>query len=218
MEHVVASMVLLAGVHFGAMLSPGPTALIVLRYSSLNRLQSTTPLILGIVAATLTNTALTLFGVAALILASEKLASALALLGSLYLLYLGSKNIFIGYQKFVMNESTLEEIKKNGSNVYKTSFTASFMDGYLVNLLNPKIAVFYVSVFSQVARPELPNYVLLGFGGQLVLQSFLFWSTFAILASTGAITKALNKSNGVVDILFGFALIGFAAYLFWVGL
>ncbi len=83
---------------------------------------------------------------------------------------------------------------------------------------NPKIAVFYISIFSQVAAPSLPNIVLFVFGGQLVLQSLLFWSTFAALSRAGIISRAINKANGWVDIAFGGALVSFAVYLLWSGL
>lgn len=99
MQAVLASMGLLAGVHFAAMLSPGPTALMVLRHGARGGSASLVPLVFDIVAATTTNVALTLAGVAAIIAASPDLATALALAGAAYLIYLGAKALWTAQGK-----------------------------------------------------------------------------------------------------------------------
>lgn len=219
MVSVFTSVLLLASIHFAAMLSPGPTALLVLRHGMKQHVKSMVPLVSGIVAATITNTFLTLVGVAAVIAASPKIALMLATLGSLYLLYLGANNILVAFRKFrIRAASLINEVENNRGTVGRCTPSALFLDGYLVNLLNPKIAVFYISIFSQVATPELPQSTLVVFSVQLVLQSLLYWSCFAALARAGVISRAMDKSNGWIDFAFGVALISFALYLFRSGL
>ena len=216
MEPVFASVLMLASIHFAAMLSPGPTALVVLRHGTRQQVRSMTPLVSGIVAATVTNTFLTLVGVAAVIAASPRIALVLATLGSLYLLYLGGRNVLTAFQKF--GAPAKSEAAGSIPTAEQCSPTAMFRDGYLINLLNPKIAVFYISIFAQVASPELPRSALAIFCGQLILQSLLFWSCFTALTRAGIVSRAIDKSNGWVDLFFGVALISFALYLFASGL
>ncbi len=218
MEPIFTSMLLLASIHFAAMLSPGPTALVVLRHGTQEQTKSMFPLVSGIVAATITNTFLTLVGVAAVIAASPRIALILATLGSLYLLYLGGKNILIAFRKFKANQDIDEAPANRSRPIEQVSPASMFRDGYLINLLNPKIAVFYISIFSQVATPELPQSTLAIFSSQLVIQSLLFWSSFAALTRAGIISRAMDKSNGWIDLFFGAALISFALYLFESGL
>ena len=56
------SVMLLAVVHLAAMLSPGPTALIVLRHGTDRRMGPMAPLVSGIVGATVTNVVLMMAG------------------------------------------------------------------------------------------------------------------------------------------------------------
>lgn len=93
------------------------------------------------------------------------------------------------------------------------SRSALFRDGYLINLLNPKIAVFYVSIFSQVAAPGLPRATLALFSAQMIVQSLVFWSSFALLTRSGIVGRAVDRSNGWIDLVFGVALLCFAVYL-----
>ena len=90
-----------------------------------------------------------------------------------------------------------------------------FKSGYIVNLINPKIAIFYVSIFSQVASPNLPPITLFIFGLQLVMQSLIYWATFAALANNGTLTGWINRTNGWADFVFGSALLLFAIRMIW---
>ncbi|AFK52452.1 LysE family translocator [Tistrella mobilis] len=209
------SVMLLAVVHLAAMLSPGPTALIVLRHGAEPRMGPMAPLVSGIVGATVTNVALMMAGVAAVIAASPALGLALALGGAAYLVWLGIRNLMAAVTKMRHRRAARAAAAPVPPPPQRRSPAALFRDGYLVNLLNPKIAIFYVSIFSQVAAPDLPRAALAVFGGQLILQSALFWSCFAILARSGVIARAIDASNGWVDFVFGGALIGFATTLAW---
>lgn len=213
MEPWLASAGLLAAVHVAAMLSPGPTAFLVLRTSADS--SPMPPLVGGIVAATVTNVGLTIAGIAAIIAASTTLARAIALCGAIYLLYLGGRSL-------VTAVATLRARRAGASR--ETAQTAAvrlsvrsrlqlFREGYLVNLLNPKIAIFYVSIFSQVAAPGVPPVALALFGSQMTVQSLVFWSSFAALTRTGLAKRGLAAGKGWLDAVFGVALILFAIIL-----
>lgn len=216
-ETIVASGLLLAAIHFAAMLSPGPTALIVFRYA-VRADASLTVVVAGIVCASATNVSLVVAGLWAIILASPVAATVIGVLGSVYLLYLGLASLLTAWRKFnsAYNEGGLDKSISNSA--IKINNFMLFRDGFLVNFLNPKIAVFYISIFSQFVEPEMPDYVVMIFATQLVLQSLMFWSMFAAATRAGAIKKALNKTGGWVDFVFGLALIFFATLLLWNGI
>ncbi|WOV91916.1 MAG: LysE family transporter [Candidatus Zeuxoniibacter abyssi] len=88
-DHLFTSVILLASIHFAAMVSPGPTAILVLKTGAQKINKEICFLVVGIVCATLTNVILTITGVATLIATSKHLAIGLSVFGAIYLSYLG---------------------------------------------------------------------------------------------------------------------------------
>lgn len=101
-------------------------------------------------------------GVGFLILQHSVWFTLIQVLGGLYLVYLGLKMLTSS------DASTHATINRRAS-----SYSRAVLDGLLIALSNPKIAVFFAALFSQFIRPDA------------------LWTEKAILASTAAVIDAL---------------------------
>ena len=115
--------------------SPGPDNLYVITQSLVNGTKSGIATTLGLVSGCIIHTTLLAFGVSAIISASYGLFYILKVIGAFYLLYLA-------YQVF-KSETTL---KLDASITKKTPFKL-FKQGVLMNLMNPKILIFFLAFF-----------------------------------------------------------------------
>ena len=116
--------------------SPGPDNLYVITQSLVNGTKSGIATTLGLVSGCIIHTTLLAFGVSAIISASYGLFYILKVIGAFYLLYLA-------YQVF-KTETTL---KLDASITKKTPFKL-FKQGVLMNLMNPKILIFFLAFLS----------------------------------------------------------------------
>lgn len=62
-----------------------------------------------------------------------------------------------------------------------TPFGVAFRDGLCCNLLNPKVALFILSVFSQCLDPDALLAIRALFGLALVVEALLVWVFFSML-------------------------------------
>ena len=144
-------------------------------------------------------------GLGALLLASEIAYNALRLVGAAYLLWLG---VGLLLKPRGALTTDLPEAKK------QSSYRSVFMRGFLGNLLNPKVGIFYVSF--------LPQFIPVG--GSVALWSIgmafahvvigTIWNGM-LIASTQYFAEKLRKPAvmKVMDRLTGCVFIGFAAKL-----
>ena len=120
-------------------LSPGPDTLLIIRYSIASGRTVGLATVAGVQAGLLVHTLLAIFGVSIIIASSELLFKGVAILGALYLGY-------IGLQSF-LKENALQLDDLNNTLEYKKAFR----DGMLTNLLNPKVIILFLAL--------LPNFI-----------------------------------------------------------
>ncbi|QKG72725.1 LysE family translocator [Erythrobacter mangrovi] len=143
-------------------------------------------------------------GLGALLAASEFAYIALKWCGALYLFYLGVKLIR-------SPRKALDEVPQLGK---EASASGWFLRGFLTNMLNPKVGVFYVSFLPQfipVGAHAFLSSILLG-----TIHGALGVAWFAILiAATQPIAKVLRKPAVLqwLDRLTGGVFLAFGARL-----
>lgn len=120
-------------------LLPGPDTALVIRASLLTGRRGAIAAAAGICTGLLLWGALTAGGLTALLTSFPKAYRAIAIMGGLYLLFLGWNS-----WKSLRNP-TDESVTSLGSSPY--------LSGLATNLLNPKIAIFYLSVLPHFAPP-----------------------------------------------------------------
>lgn len=170
-------------------ISPGPDNIYVLIQSISNGKKYGLATVSGLMTGCTIHTTLVAFGVSAIIKQSDLLFLILKIAGAGYLFFLAFK--------VWKSESSIRISDKKED---KKSLSALFWQGFMMNLLNPKVAIFFLAffpgfLFSKTLHTVTQFYVL---GGLFILISFLIFATIALLA--GHITEYLKKykNTGVV--------------------
>ena len=155
---------------------PGPDIIYVLVQSITNGKKYGIATSLGLVSGIIIHTTLVAFGVSVLIKQSEGLFFIIKLFGALYLLYLA-------YQSYNASDEILLTSKAE-----KKGFIKLYKQGFIMNVLNPKVSIFFLAFFpgflySSSQSTLLQFYVL---GGLFMLQALLIFSTVSILSGNFA--------------------------------
>jgi threonine/homoserine/homoserine lactone efflux protein len=151
---------------------PGPDIIFVLVQSVSNGKKYGIVTSLGLVTGIIFHTTLVAFGVSAIIKQSEYLFLIIKLLGAFYLLYL-AYSTYKSEDKILLN-----------THVKKESLYKLFKQGLIMNVLNPKVSIFFLAFFpgflySTTQNTIIQFYVL---GGLFMLQALVIFSGISILA------------------------------------
>lgn len=162
--------------------SPGPDNIFVLAQSIVNGKKYGLATVLGLMTGCIIHTSLVAFGVSAIIKENETIFLIIKIFGATYLLYLAWQ-VFKSDAKIMI--STDNVIKKSPLQLFKT--------GFLMNVLNPKVTIFFLAffpefLFSDTLSTVVQFYVL---GGLFILTSSIIFSSIAILG--GRISDYLKQ-------------------------
>ncbi|TZF99434.1 LysE family translocator (plasmid) [Chryseobacterium panacisoli] len=125
-------------------ISPGPNMIYLISKSITQGKKSGFISLAGVVCGFLFHIIMVSFGLTAVLLAVPLAYTVLKALGTIYLLYLA-------YQAVKPKSRNIFDVDKN---VAHDSPKKLFTIGFLTNVLNPKVAVFYLSFFPQFIKPE----------------------------------------------------------------
>ena len=170
-------------------LTPGPDNLYVISQSLTNGTKSGIATTIGLISGCIVHTTLLAFGVSAIIAASETIFYGLKIIGACYLLFLAYK---------VYRSNPLVDFKNK---VSKKTYLQLFKQGVIMNLVNPKILIFFLAFFPGFLWDEFQNtiYQFYVLGIVFMTISFLVFSSLAILA--GYISTALNENKNISILL-----------------
>ncbi|AEM69418.1 Lysine exporter protein (LYSE/YGGA) [Allomuricauda ruestringensis DSM 13258] len=187
-------------------ISPGPDNIFVLTQSISNGTKSGLATVFGLVSGCLVHTTLLAFGVSEIIKRSDTLFFLIKLFGALYLLFLALK--------VYKSDSAIHLDKENKA---AKPHGKLFWTGFTMNVLNPKVTIFFLAffpgfLFSEELNTVIQFYIL---GLLFMLSALIVFGTIAVLA--GKISKYLisHKKAGLylkwVQIV---VFVGIAIYLF----
>ena len=177
--------------------SPGPDNIYVLSQSLAHGMKSGIATTAGLISGCIVHTSLLAFGVSALITESPNLFYGLKVFGALYLLFLA--------YKILRSNGTVSL----SGNVPKKTSEQLFMQGVIMNLLNPKVMIFFLAFFPAFlwdpkGETVLQFYIL---GVTFMIVSFAVFSIIAILS--GSISRLLKRQPKIPIILNWFQIIVF---------
>ncbi|HDR7795734.1 TPA: LysE family translocator [Bacillus luti] len=163
--------------------------------------------VLGTCVALLIHTLAAVIGLSALIVKSALLFSIFKYVGALYLIYIGIKALLA-----VKNKGSLdtEDVSINNDNEH----ASCFRQGFLTNLLNPKVAVFFLTFLPQFLNPNHNTFIQLLIMGLTYLVLTVIWFAFYIflIDKISAFMKK-PKTQSYIQGLTGVVLIGFGIKL-----
>lgn len=167
-------------------LSPGPDNIFVITQSIVNGTKYGIATVVGLMSGCLVHTTLVAFGVSTIIKENESLFFIIKLLGASYLLFLAYK-VYKSDAKIVLSNT----------NIQKESVFQLFKKGFIMNVLNPKVALFFLAFFPQFLFSKTISTVIQFYtlGGIFILVSFLVFAGIALLS--GSISSYLKENDKV---------------------
>ena len=135
-------------------LSPGPDIIYVFFKSSTEGIKAGIKTVFGLTTGLVFHTLLLVFGISALINSNENVFFVLKLFGFFYFIFLAISTC---------NKSLKVDKKSN----YNKN---DFITGLLMNVLNPKVSIFFIAFFPNYIFHDSWTYEL-----QFALLGFLFW-------------------------------------------
>ena len=183
-------------------ITPGNDMLYVATRSTSQGIKAGIDSALGITGGCIVHLLAAVVGLSAIIANSAVAFDIIKYVGAAYLVYLGIRSILGKENKFSVTE-----------NVEKKSLSKLFWQGVLTNVLNPKVALFFLAFLPQFIHPEKGNasmqILLLGlwfnFSGTVVncIVALLFGKLGNWLADKQAFIKWQNKVTGLLLIGLG---------------
>ena len=163
--------------------------------------------VFGTCVALLIHTLAAVIGLSALIVKSALLFSIFKYVGALYLIYIGIKALLAVKNKEGVNTN---DVSINNDKEH----TSCFRQGFLTNLLNPKIAVFFLTFLPQFLNPSHNTFIQLLVMGLTYLVLTIIWFAFYIflIDKISAFMKK-PKTQRYIQGLTGVVLIGFGIKL-----
>ena len=163
-------------------LAPGPDNIFVLTQSALNGRRAGILVTIGLCTGLLVHTAAVSLGVAAIFQTSAIAFNILKTVGAVYLLYLA-------WQAFRAGAANIEDASET-----EMEWRKLYIRGVIMNITNPKVAIFFLAFLPQFADPDLGSISIqmLMFGGIFIIATFLIFG--AIAWSAGFLGEWLKKS------------------------
>ncbi|WP_462164523.1 LysE family translocator [Pseudoalteromonas xiamenensis] len=188
--------------HFFAVASPGPDFAIVLKQSVQHGRSNALWTSAGIALGIFVHVAYCLLGVAVVLSQSESLFNALKYLAGAYLLY-------IGIQALRAKAATgpLEEIKHDDKQ--ESAFIA-LRRGFLVNVLNPKATLFFLSLFTLVISADTPPSIQAIYGLYMAIATWAWFSGLSMVLSKPNVRQFFHRAGHWFDRGIGVILVGLA--------
>jgi len=193
---MLATLLAITLLHWIALVTPGANVLVVVSMAASGQHKAACFAAAGVTTVAGIWSALAVMGVGAIFLALPTLRFLVQCAGGLYLFYVA------------VRLWRSQQIDATTGAADRVSPLAAFRMGFLTNILNPKSALFFGSVFA-TALPPNPSAELLAASVALVLVNALVWHLF--LAVAFAATPIQNayacqrqRLNKVASVLVGF--------------
>jgi len=169
------------------LLIPGPGILYLLARSISQGRKAGFISSLGLSAGSLIHVLSATLGISALLATSASAFNIIKLIGSVYLIYLGIQTI-------LSNTPAVD-----GTPIKPVPFKRLFIDGLVVSVFNPKIAIFFIAFLPQFVNPEVGDTTaqFLTLGLVFVVIATLVDFTFACVSGTfhKSLVDALETSS-----------------------
>jgi len=186
-------------------LTPGPDTLYILGRSAAQGREAGVASALGISLGSIFHTCAAALGLSAILATSAFAFVAIKLVGGAYLVFLGIKMILDRHRKLILP-----------SNFRRRTMIAAFRQGVLTNVLNPKVALFFLAFLPQFIDPasnmKIAAFITLGL--TFVTTGTIWCLVLAWFAASfserwrnnESIAQWLNRTAGAVFIFLGLRL------------
>jgi threonine/homoserine/homoserine lactone efflux protein len=184
-------------------ITPGPDILYVITRGMTQGKKAALAAASGFTLGNIVHTFFAVVGISAILKASAIAFTTVKLAGAIYLIY-------IGYKTFKTKGNSTDTNKKI------LSSKAIFIQSITANILNPKVAIFFLAFFPQFVKPENGNvtFQMIQLGLLFMLSAFIVFSMVGIFSGTiGDKLKNNSSLNTKLHQIAGCVLIGLGILL-----
>jgi threonine/homoserine/homoserine lactone efflux protein len=182
--------------------SPGPAMALILRRTALHGMRTAVPLILGLELGLYLWALAAAAGFAALVAASEAAYWALKIVGACVLVYLGIR----AWQAAWRERRTATDTEVAAAEDVGPGAVKAFAEGLVVQLANPKAAVFMIAFYPQFVPSDQPLFATTALLAllQVSIELCFYFTLAAFVARAGAwfrrstVRRRLEAISGTV--------------------
>ncbi len=188
-----------------AMISPGPDFILVIKHAATQPRRVALATALGINVGVMVHISYCIAGLALIISQTPWLFNLLKYAGASYLIWMGAQALFA--RRATANAAAHAQ----PANINHLSPLQAFGQGLLCNLLNPKVTLFFFSVFTQLMSPSSTLIDRLTMGSIICTLSLLYWPLLVLFVQHRFIQTLLHRIQRSINRVLGAALIALGA-------
>jgi len=190
--------------HALAVASPGPDFAIVLRQSLRHGRRTAVWTSIGIGCGLSIHITYCLLGLGLFLQHSAIALTTVKWLGAAYLAWIGVQAL--------RSRPRSGDIDLNAGEAAPTS-RAAWTTGFLVNVLNPKAALFFIALFPLAVSVSTPRWIQVGYGVWMTVTTVLWFSFVSVVFTKEAVRQGFLRHGHWIDRALGVVFLGFAASL-----
>ncbi|MDO8469085.1 MAG: LysE family transporter [Candidatus Peribacter sp.] len=180
-----------AVIHFLALVSPGPDFAMISRSSLVYSRRTGIYSALGLALGILVHVTYSLIGIGLIISKSILLFSIIKYLGAGYLIYIGWKSL----RARRVTQSAHDPVASERH----LPALAALRIGFLTNVLNPKVTLFFLGLFTQVIRTDTPLWLQVLYGLEMATMTFVWFAFVASVLSHSMIRRRFIAVQHIVE-------------------
>lgn len=200
-----SQLLLIGAITVLAVISPGPDFAITTRNSLIFGRSSGLATACGIASGVSVHIVYTLLGLGYILAEAIWLLEVMRYAGAAYLIWLGISAFRATSASSANGETSQSAAALAG--IY------AFRNGFICNALNPKTALFFISLFSQVVDPATPTMIQIGFGLFIALAHLVWFSIVALLLTHPRLKTTFDRAKNWIERVVGICLCGLGAKL-----
>jgi RhtB (resistance to homoserine/threonine) family protein len=190
--------------HALAVASPGPDFAIVLKQSLSHGRRAAIWTSVGIGCGLSVHIAYCVLGLGLLLKSSVTALTVVKYLGAAYLAYVGVQALRARPRDGDVDLASLTTTPSDRS---------AWVTGFLVNVLNPKAALFFISLFPLAVSGQTPKVIQIGYGVWMTLATMGWFSVVACVFTRDGVRRKFLRHGHWIDRALGLVFIGFALSL-----
>jgi threonine/homoserine/homoserine lactone efflux protein len=190
-----------------AIISPGPSASIILKNSLIYGRYYALLTSLGVVVGIAVQSGISLIGLSSLL--SDNVLLFLKFAGALYLIILGIK-------VFLQKESCSEEFNFNEKLIKDKKNIICFKEGFVVEFLNPIAFTFFISLSTYIIDKNSIAYLI--FWLELIILGGIWFFSFSLLSSIKILKSRTQKNKKILSVISGIIFIYMGGKSLWTSL
>jgi RhtB (resistance to homoserine/threonine) family protein len=190
----------IATIHLLAVMSPGPDFAMVSRNSLIYSRKIGLFTSIGLGLGVMVHVIYSLVGIGLIISQSIILFNIVKFIGAAYLIYIGYRSLTSKSKEI----STEEETYNKENNIKPLN---AVWVGFVTNITNPKVTIFFLSLFTQLVNPETPVFIQAIYGIEMSIMTILWFTFVAFVLTIPLIKEKFSLYQSKIEKAFGALLI-----------